>query len=99
MIFPSIVPFQLSLWEAASATLSHVFLLVEAAVGNTDRAGLFGIRLSRVSREDSRTRMGILKTRFQHVLWFGGLYLSSVVLLFLAFFSFRAALHLMMISI
>jgi cytochrome bd ubiquinol oxidase subunit II len=32
VIFPSIVPFQLSLWEAASATLSHVFLLVGAAV-------------------------------------------------------------------
>jgi cytochrome d ubiquinol oxidase subunit II len=30
-IFPDIVPFRLSLWAAASATLSHVFLLVGAA--------------------------------------------------------------------
>jgi cytochrome bd ubiquinol oxidase subunit II len=32
VIFPSIVPFQLSLWQAASATLSHVFMLIGAAV-------------------------------------------------------------------
>jgi len=32
MIFPDIVPFRLSLWAAASATLSHVFLLVGAAI-------------------------------------------------------------------
>jgi cytochrome bd ubiquinol oxidase subunit II len=31
-IFPDIVPFRLSLWAAASATLSHVFLLVGAAI-------------------------------------------------------------------
>jgi cytochrome bd ubiquinol oxidase subunit II len=31
-IFPDIIPFRLSLWAAASATLSHVFLLVGAAV-------------------------------------------------------------------
>lgn len=31
-IFPDIVPFRLSLWSAASATLSHVFLLVGAAI-------------------------------------------------------------------
>ncbi|WP_158554716.1 cytochrome d ubiquinol oxidase subunit II [Methylovirgula sp. 4M-Z18] len=31
-IFPDIVPFRLSLWAAASATLSHVFLLVGAVV-------------------------------------------------------------------
>jgi cytochrome bd ubiquinol oxidase subunit II len=30
--FRNIVPFQLSLWDAASATLSHVFMLVGAAV-------------------------------------------------------------------
>ncbi|WP_426437041.1 cytochrome d ubiquinol oxidase subunit II [Bradyrhizobium genosp. P] len=32
VIFPYIVPFQLSLWEAASATLSHVFMLAGAVV-------------------------------------------------------------------
>ena len=32
VIFPSIVPFRLSLWDAASATLSHVFMLAGAAV-------------------------------------------------------------------
>jgi cytochrome d ubiquinol oxidase subunit II len=32
VIFPHIVPFQLSLWDVASATLSHVFMLVGAAV-------------------------------------------------------------------
>jgi cytochrome d ubiquinol oxidase subunit II len=32
MIFPDIVPFRLSLWAAASSTLSHVFLLVGAAI-------------------------------------------------------------------
>jgi cytochrome d ubiquinol oxidase subunit II len=31
-IFPDIVPFRLTLWAAASSTLSHVFLLVGAAV-------------------------------------------------------------------
>jgi cytochrome d ubiquinol oxidase subunit II len=31
-IFPDIVPFRLSLWAAASSTLSHVFLLAGAAV-------------------------------------------------------------------
>ncbi len=31
-IFPDIVPFRLSLWAAASSTLSHVFLLIGAAV-------------------------------------------------------------------
>jgi len=31
-IFPDIVPFRLSLWTAASSTLSHVFLLVGAAI-------------------------------------------------------------------
>jgi cytochrome d ubiquinol oxidase subunit II len=31
-IFPDIVPFRLNLWDAASATLSHVFLLVGAAI-------------------------------------------------------------------
>ena len=31
-IFPDIVPFRLSLWAAASATLSHVFLLIGAAI-------------------------------------------------------------------
>jgi cytochrome d ubiquinol oxidase subunit II len=31
-VFPDIVPFRLSLWAAASSTLSHVFLLVGAAV-------------------------------------------------------------------
>jgi cytochrome d ubiquinol oxidase subunit II len=31
-IFPDIVPFRLSLWDAASATLSHVFLLVGAGI-------------------------------------------------------------------
>jgi cytochrome d ubiquinol oxidase subunit II len=31
-IFPDIVPFRVSLWAAASSTLSHVFLLVGAAV-------------------------------------------------------------------
>ena len=31
-IFPDVVPFQLSLWAAASSTLSHVFLLVGAAI-------------------------------------------------------------------
>jgi cytochrome bd ubiquinol oxidase subunit II len=32
VIFPNIVPFKLSLWDAASATLSHVFMLAGAAV-------------------------------------------------------------------
>ena len=32
VIFPYIVPFQLSLWDAASATLSHVFMLAGAVV-------------------------------------------------------------------
>jgi cytochrome bd ubiquinol oxidase subunit II len=32
VIFPNIVPFQLSLWDAASATSSQVFMLVGAAV-------------------------------------------------------------------
>jgi cytochrome d ubiquinol oxidase subunit II len=32
MIFPDIVPFRLSLWAAASSTLSHVFLLVGAVI-------------------------------------------------------------------
>jgi cytochrome d ubiquinol oxidase subunit II len=32
VIFPDIVPFQLSLWEAASATSSQVFMLIGAAV-------------------------------------------------------------------
>jgi cytochrome bd ubiquinol oxidase subunit II len=32
LIFPSIVPFRLSLWDAASATLSHVFMLAGAVV-------------------------------------------------------------------
>jgi cytochrome d ubiquinol oxidase subunit II len=31
-IFPDIVPFRLTLWQAASASLSHVFLLIGAAV-------------------------------------------------------------------
>jgi cytochrome bd ubiquinol oxidase subunit II len=31
-IFPDVVPFRLSLWAAASSTLSHVFLLVGAAI-------------------------------------------------------------------
>jgi cytochrome bd ubiquinol oxidase subunit II len=31
-IFPDIVPFRLSLWAAASSTLSHVFLLIGAAL-------------------------------------------------------------------
>jgi cytochrome d ubiquinol oxidase subunit II len=31
-IYPDIVPFRLSLWAAASSTLSHVFLLVGAVV-------------------------------------------------------------------
>jgi cytochrome d ubiquinol oxidase subunit II len=31
-IFPDIVPFRLNLWDAASATLSHVFLLVGAGI-------------------------------------------------------------------
>jgi cytochrome d ubiquinol oxidase subunit II len=31
-IYPDIVPFRLSLWTAASSTLSHVFLLVGAVV-------------------------------------------------------------------
>jgi cytochrome bd ubiquinol oxidase subunit II len=31
-IFPDIIPFRLSLWAAASATLSHVFLLVGAVI-------------------------------------------------------------------
>ncbi len=31
-IFPDIVPFRLSLWAAASSTLSHVFLLIGAAI-------------------------------------------------------------------
>jgi cytochrome bd ubiquinol oxidase subunit II len=31
-IFPDIVPFRLSIWDAASATLSHVFLLVGAVI-------------------------------------------------------------------
>jgi cytochrome d ubiquinol oxidase subunit II len=32
VIYPSIVPFQLSLWDAASSTQSHVFMLVGAIV-------------------------------------------------------------------
>lgn len=32
VIFPYIVPFRLSLWDAASATLSHVFMLAGAVV-------------------------------------------------------------------
>jgi cytochrome d ubiquinol oxidase subunit II len=31
-IFPDIVPFRLSLWQAASGSLSHVFLLIGAAI-------------------------------------------------------------------
>jgi cytochrome d ubiquinol oxidase subunit II len=31
-VFPDIVPFRLSLWAAASSTLSHIFLLVGAAI-------------------------------------------------------------------
>ena len=31
-VFPDIVPFRMSLWAAASSTLSHVFLLIGAAV-------------------------------------------------------------------
>jgi cytochrome d ubiquinol oxidase subunit II len=31
-IYPDVVPFRLSLWNAASATMSHVFLLVGAVV-------------------------------------------------------------------
>ena len=31
-IFPDIVPFRLTLWAAASATLSHVFLLIGAVI-------------------------------------------------------------------
>jgi len=31
-IFPNVVPFRINLWAAASATLSHVFLLVGAAI-------------------------------------------------------------------
>jgi cytochrome d ubiquinol oxidase subunit II len=31
-VFPDIVPFRLNLWAAASSTLSHVFLLVGAAI-------------------------------------------------------------------
>ncbi len=31
-IFPDIVPFRLTLWQAASASLSHVFLLIGAAI-------------------------------------------------------------------
>jgi cytochrome d ubiquinol oxidase subunit II len=32
IIYPDIVPFRLSLWNAASATMSHVFLLVGAVI-------------------------------------------------------------------
>lgn len=32
LVFPDIVPFRLSLWQAASGTLSHVFLLVGAII-------------------------------------------------------------------
>jgi hypothetical protein len=38
--------------------------------------------------------MEILKTLFRHVLWFGGLYLSSVAVLLLVCFSLRAVLRL-----
>ena len=38
-------------------------------------SGVFRFRLSRIPWEDSRTRMGILKTLFRHVLWFFGIYL------------------------
>jgi cytochrome bd ubiquinol oxidase subunit II len=31
-VFPNIIPFRLSLWAAASSTLSHVFLLIGAAI-------------------------------------------------------------------
>ena len=31
-IFPDVVPFRLTLWAAASTTLSHVFLLIGAAI-------------------------------------------------------------------
>jgi cytochrome d ubiquinol oxidase subunit II len=31
-IFPDVVPFRLTLWQAASASLSHVFLLIGAAI-------------------------------------------------------------------
>jgi cytochrome d ubiquinol oxidase subunit II len=31
-IFPDIVPFRLTLWAAASSTLSHVFLLIGALI-------------------------------------------------------------------
>ena len=32
VVYPNIVPFRLTLWDAASSTLSHVFLLIGAAV-------------------------------------------------------------------
>jgi cytochrome d ubiquinol oxidase subunit II len=32
VISPDVVPFRLTLWQAASATASHVFLLIGAAV-------------------------------------------------------------------
>jgi len=31
-IFPDIVPFRMTLWQAASASLSHVFVLIGAAI-------------------------------------------------------------------
>jgi hypothetical protein len=38
--------------------------------------------------------MGILKTHFGQILWFGALYLSSVAVLLLTCASLRAVLHL-----
>ena len=75
VIFPRIVPFQLSLRGAASETFSRGFMLVGAHHGHADRARLFGVRLGMV-------------------LWFDGLYLSSVALLLLACLLARATLHL-----
>jgi hypothetical protein len=62
---------------------------------HTNSIGLFGLRLSRVSRQDTGEWVGYLRPK-RELIWFLGLYAASTALFGLFTLSIYALIHLMM---
>lgn len=77
--FPNMVPFRLSLWDAASSRLSQIFCSWWGVRSHSDGAWRFLLCLLGFPGKDASEGMGRMSATRKQYLWFAGIYAISLL--------------------
>jgi cytochrome bd-type quinol oxidase subunit 2 len=90
-----IVPFRMSIWDAASPASSHVFLLVGALFVVPAVIGYSAYSYRVFRGEDARGWVGRMNERRYRILWLAALYAAGLVMFLLVTTIVKASLKLL----